>query len=771
MNPGMFRLLFLVCYFITFACDVHGQNQDDTSKLRKVFSNEVMDTSRIISKPDVNRDSVSAVNVEYPNIHFKPINEFNPLNQDSAVKNGLTVIKPGISGLITSESYATNYLDPFTPSEKMYSRFYGSPTLTLGNLPFVVDFYFTTEDNRFYNSNSVSVRFDVNRYKQNVQAKARAKLKSIDSAQQLLDERINGLDSVIEQNRQSIALQQVRLGELDTLKGKQPVYDFKGAVILGDSLLGDLPDLVNLTFDSIKIQPDSGVYMGILEQQRLRSEDYQRRKDSLEALMAFQHKLDSIRKNLKSADSNLKAMANNYRQLAGDKKISPDIIGGEKSWPGKIIAQTDHLDIGLIYPYFSELSLAGIPVKGVDYGFTVGSIAFSMVAGKTFVSNFESFGTARPKARFTRNVGGIQYRRKTGKTEFSQSVVMLWDGEKAENLSYPERNIIHTFGITRKMGKKLETGGSLAYSLNPLPSQYEESIEVQAYEPTDMLTNILKNNWAFDGMATYNLTSESRVKSTYRQVQAGFVNLSNPFLRNDYNEWEIQFRQKLFKRNVELESFYKSFRDNVSGFQVTTNRMSGYGIRLKTQFKKLPNLMAQYSPYQQGNNHPDSMYRTRNQLSVYSAVLTYMHRYKTGVLNTMISAINSHMEFSNMEKPVSNEFYNASVAWQSLKISFSVLAYRNQTKPNVDSLNFSGARITVRYKTGKMLEIQSSTFMDYYDSKAFRASTTLLLGIPMGKHFMTSAGIDLGLIRNLYGVDRQKVIGGRVIIAYQFGVK
>ena len=75
---------------------------------------------------------------------------------------------PTIGGSLRIENYGTNLQNPLQLNEPMYSRFYFTPSVSLFGLPFTTDLYFTTEDNSLYNSNSISLSFDIWKFKDNV---------------------------------------------------------------------------------------------------------------------------------------------------------------------------------------------------------------------------------------------------------------------------------------------------------------------------------------------------------------------------------------------------------------------------------------------------------------------------------------------------------------------------------------------------------------------------------------------------------------------------
>src|SRR5690606_20919711 len=112
------------------------------------------------------------------------------------------------------------------------------------------------------------------------------------------------------------------------------------------------------------------------------------------------------------------------------------------------------------------------------------------------------------------------------------------------------------------------------------------------------------------------IKNKVELEGVFKQVGAGFRAVGSPFLSVNFREYEMKYQHVLFKGRIKAEANYEELRDNISGFNINTNRMKGYGLKLSTSFAKLPNIIFSHAPYQQGNNHPDSLYRTNNQFSI-----------------------------------------------------------------------------------------------------------------------------------------------------------
>jgi hypothetical protein len=695
--------------------------------------------------------------------------------------------KVQLSGEIQSESFVTNYLDPFTPSEKVYTRVFGAPTVTIANLPFQVNFFYSTEANSYLNTNSIGVQFDVAQYKQNLKSQALEKLSGYKQAGQkikkdkellekqklnvksAIDQKKNellSLESQIEANKQE--LENRARAEIEKQKEKvrtkanEKIKESKDSL---QRLKQNAQDSITREKENQKEKLASSRQAGQLDS--LQKEFY-KKKALYDSLVNKYEQYEGLYQKYKDIDSIAEATINSYKEgLSQDQVLgmASKRIKNEKI--KSALAATNRLDFGLTYPSFNKYSIHGASVKGVDYGFSLKSTDVNLVGGRTFRNTFFALDEASP-VRFDRNVAGISLDHNLKKSTFTQGFVGVWDSKLIEPQDR-QHNFIYSLGYDFFISDKWKVSSLLAHSYvssNQLNLIQDEEAKQNAQVSFE---DALLNNWAASIESEFKLSPSSKFKVSLDQIQSGYQNIINPFLRKDNRELEAKISQKVFKRKVTLEANYKMFRDNLAGAALYTNRMQGYGLLVKSQFKKAPNFVLQYAPYQQGNNHPDSLFRTNNQLAVYSASVVYSTQLGKGSLTFLATAIQSHIDFSGMDHPVNNELFNASVSYQSGPIQATLMAYRNQTRPVVDSLNFSGVRLNLNVPLAGGMSLQANGFYDRYDNRAYRYSGILGISGQVIKKLTVSLNGEIGQIEGLYGLrNKRDVYSARLNLGYSF---
>ncbi|MBO6515021.1 MAG: hypothetical protein JJ975_00540 [Bacteroidia bacterium] len=683
-----------------------------------------------------------------------------------------------LSGEIVSESFVTNYQDPFTISEKAYSRFYGNPTIQVANLPFAVDFFVTTEDNTIYNSNSFRVRFDTETFKSNLQQKARDELQKVYQKKNIAREKQSELGSYKNQIKLQLDHKKSQLDQIDIQAKKNlnrhldvpNAQDELNPNGKADQIKKGKDRQINLIENAIKRTSDSllNPYNHITTERAAKLdstkyETYLKRKEQYEDLKRKYELVDSVYRLVNDLDS---AYGSRIEYLQS-QFANPDFIKqraaqklGSKKLAG-ILSNVDYFEVGINYPFFSKLSLNGTPVKGLNAGFTKGKNHFKLVGGRTFNNRINTFGLGQPNPEFTRNVQGVYYERMSSRGSLTISNTSIWD---PVTLTEPKRNFVQTLEVRRKLGKHLNIRATTAHSAyvdnRKLP---EPSSETK--HPGVIVQRL--NRMALKLEFKVQIDAQSKMSITNHRIYPGFINLSNPFMRNGYDEHRIQLDRKFLKRRLQTSVFYKHFADNITSIQQTTNTMKGYGISARTNLKKWPNLFVQHAPYEQGNNHPDSVFRVNNQLSVTTAGIIYVKKVKKTRVSVVSNYTRSQIDFNQGEAPVENEFYNLLLALKSPGLRASVNAYRNQSKPQIDTLNYRGVRIEVGQQSEKKVNVSSSIFFDYYDSHDLRYNWVTTASFHPLQKLSIQTSFGLGMIEGLYGVERKHVYSGRLLLKYR----
>lgn len=694
-------------------------------------------------------------------------------------------IKPKLSGSIISESYGTNFQDPFTRSEAVYSRLYGAPSIQLLGLPFNIDFFYTTEDNSFYNSNYITLDFDIHAFRQQLRQKAEEKVQEQMDAKKKAAQELTDVSKLeqqaklkLEQEKQKLTqtLEEAKSFISDTSGLKQQALD--KAVEQKDKLIDSGKEKLDKQKDSLSTEvtdtlSNLGVYQkgdsifqqaqvwqDSIEKIKVRVEQYQQHYDELKA------KYEKLKEIDKLAKDSLNYLKENYANQDFILAKAKDHPKAQKIL--KLASKVETFQLGLTNPIFSEYTLNGIPVKGGHTIFEFRETKVQLAIGKTFRSEANTFGLDQPRPDFVRNVVGVSYKHKLGKQEqnsISLSSVTLFDDNTVE---LPQQNVLHAVDFEGRAGAKVNYSLSLNHSI--LNKKESENAVITFTNDEGSVSSSFQNfidHFAIEGETEIKLSKTLNLTSSYKRVSPEYVSLGNPFLRNNFHEVDIKAKTKLFKRKITLTSFYKRLQDNITKLSETTNTMDGYGVSIRTNFRGPLNFQGQHSPYQQGNNNPDTAFRTDNQLAVTTANLIFNKKLGSTMLTSMLTYVNSTIEYNGGELQLNNTMYLSSTNFATGKFNLSVAASRNITGPVVDTLNFWGVRFGITQKSGKKVTYSLNSFLDRYDVGAFRHRSILQASISAIPKTTVTFSAEAGTIQGLYGIRSKDVFGGRVLIKYQ----
>lgn len=748
-----------------FCFQVHGQGLDSMENLYSQFACVDMDSGATKLPENLfNLDSILAL----------PSGGVNaPVNLDSFTQWSFYRRNISPEGSISLESFATNYQDPFTLSEKMYTRIYGSPGITLGNLPFRVDFFLTTEPNTLYNSNNVNLSFDVEQFKNKLRDQKMQSVASLASKKQVLGTKKSQLEVYKEELDTKLS---ERLLQLDSFTDLVDSYQVRSHI--NTTLTDKLPDttrlrkeinsMVNPYSDSLQHQADSNF--------RYRSTIYIDRRDSLhktreEVLTQYHQKqaeIELLRKRIDQVDSVLTTLKNidsvigvrteqltsnatnptRYRVFASRNKKLQKLIS--------LFDKIETLELGINYPVINQYSINGIPTKGVNLSFNHKNNRLQYVGGKTINTLINTFGLDQPGPEFTRNVHALAWSHRRAKTEFKVSTTTMWDNA---NDAPAHLNLVQTLDYAWQVTQRVNL------SLGSAHSTYDENRTSNSETPQEL--SIFQSQLyqsAFHSELRARLDGKSKLKVRAERIYPGFMNLANPFMRSGYDQIDAKIDRKFFKRRLHVAGSYKHFQDNILGNNQGTNTMQGYGFSMRTALKKYPNVFIQHNPYEQGNNHPDSLFRTNTQLSVTSVGVIYTKKGTKGVTNILGSATRSYIDFNKPEEvPVENRFFTLSANTQRKTLRMGLNAYRNTSLPSVDTLNYSGVRIDLEKTVKKTMKLTCSAFGDLYDSGSYRYLTTLGVTYVKKKTSVTLNG-SVGEVHKLFGLDQKRVLSCGMIV-------
>ncbi len=348
-----------------------------------------------MSRKDINISLDSIKKNATTNVDLK--SKFKDVNSDSLVKSHLNQHRSklknplshiDLSGAVVSESYYTNYLDPFSKSELFYSRLYGSPSISIYGLPLKTNFYYTTEDNSFYNSNFFTVEFDIEQFKKQMRQKAKEKLDA------RIKEQRNSLSNKLDISKQQQIVErqiQRKKHELGMLELNKPDFDFDlDTEKYQDAAKQFVSDSLNSIKDSTQsIASDRGAKYDSVYQKNYQK--YQQYQDSInqvrERIAQLESKKTELQAKYSEAKESYERLSDSLNMLKSDINSSDFWLSQAQQHPklkraASIVSKIQHFKVGTTNPYFSEYTLNGIPVKGLDLKYEIKSTELHITGGK-----------------------------------------------------------------------------------------------------------------------------------------------------------------------------------------------------------------------------------------------------------------------------------------------------------------------------------------------------------------------------------------------------
>jgi hypothetical protein len=684
------------------------------------------------------------------------------------------------SGEIRSESFYATAQNPMMRNEPMYSRLYISPTITLFGLPFKSNFFFTTENNNTWKSNFFSIRFDVNAMRRQAMADMQ---KQLDEAKQT--DRLRQVDlqkNILETQRYEQQLQDLKnqVPDADALQAElRQRAEEKGKAFLDaekeklkkklrnaaeeekvklerefkqkqDSIINHYKHQAGDSLLSAKGQATSEVDTAKLGK-------YLRMQSKLEQLKSAKEKIEQLRQ----ADSaqlmqKVSGMRNpdDIRRMAKDKMPNKKLLNN--------ILAVDRFGIGLVNPQYSEFTLFAASLKGIDIGVNKENYFYDLTLGKTTRQFTGPFSTVKPV--YERMIGVARF----GLGELKGDHVAFeylyaFDPKSDDKVTPMIRNGVANLSGQLTMLKNTKIEANLAQS-----TYREKYVQERVNYPGSSVVLDASANRAYQVKATQTAGENVKIEAQLKQTGAAFRTAGNPFLRRNFRELELKYEQQFLKKKIKVSGFYKEMRDNLVELNSATNRLKGYGLKMSTAFEKYPNLSVGYSPYQQGNNHPDSAYRTNNQFSITTAMLTYKKRFKSISWNGLVNYTRSAMEL-NDRGTVAYRLVSTVHTLQVGQRHTSVFSYMsNVTAPFVDSLNSNSIQLNHTYLAKKSLSIGLIAEHTVYKNHAFRTGGGLQVTSTVLKNFTVSLLTRYDRINKLWKLDNADVLTGKLILVWRW---
>jgi len=331
------------------------------------------------------------------------------------------------------------------------------------------------------------------------------------------------------------------------------------------------------------------------------------------------------------------------------------------------------LQFGATAPAYSELSISGVLLNGLNVNYQIGDFSLVGIAGR-INDNSSFFKLDREQHTYSKlYVAGFEQK---VSEKLNYGVYMLnsdfMDEDSLSFYNFLEANhaIAGKFS-TSVFKNKLKAEGEIALS-------YAQNKDVELFSDENTTTSTPSPFWIFrafgqkdnadDGsftdkaakltLSTSAFKNNTTFSVTSRYTGTGFYTPGNPFLLNDLFNVELGADQYIWKKKISASAYIIKNRDNLDGLKETTTSYYNMRAGLRFAFPKLPSLSLDYLPNVIINNYDQVEVNTLSATSAYSYRIGKIPCMISGSfidLNTL-SAVNDSTNFSSRFYQVINNF-------------------------------------------------------------------------------------------------------------------
>lgn len=581
------------------------------------------------------------------------------------------------------------------------SGVYVSPTINILGYPISASFFLDTDSDFYYNSASTfQLSFDTQAYKtilaERLKAAAMGKTQLLGStytqAETLFKERDN-IENMLQTTEVADLLRYADSNGIisqytsdsvafDLLSDQMNKYsDSAYLAALYDSLNCDSTRFngsIQSDMDSLQQIKDSLlVVMEKVEQTVLRTRQYL-------DLETRQQAIDS----LIMSDSTLAKAYDTYNTLNEIDVASysdPDYIKQQLAAIDQLkkaesfISGVDCFQIGMSSPVYSEFSMTGVLLNGIQAAYDFGDLSIITADGR-INDNSSLFTFDRYRETFSKLYSvGATYQIDSNLTY--GIYVLASDFNNTDTLSYynflEENNVIaQTASFTSKGGKvQLLSELALSYARNADFGNLTEQVGQQAATLWPFAT-IAQQDDVATGMFTDKaakleaITSIDKGKTSLHMagkwIGSGYYSPGNPFLINDLFSLEAGGSRNFYKNRAMLDLSIIRNQDNLSGLKEKTTAYYNLRSHLTLSIPSWPTIMVDYVPNVIINN------AEQIQVNMLSGVSQYSYRVfdRICMLNANIMHVTTQTEVEGFSTNYSSDVYSV---FQTLMLSDSEL--------------------------------------------------------------------------------------------------
>lgn len=298
------------------------------------------------------------------------------------------------------------------------------------------------------------------------------------------------------------------------------------------------------------------------------------------------------------------------------------------------------LGIGKTYPEYSELTVSGVPVNGLNLEFNPGILYFAIAAG----NNSEGIDEFSFKRSFLS--GRIGLGKKENEHLFFTLLKMKDDDQSIlppvnPFLTPQENQVIGTEGKIFLFNHLLALTGEGAVSMF---TRDVRDAEIQNGSLPGFVKSIYNPklsttfDYAFRGSAVFDQPKNDTYGSfTVTRVGPGYISLASPNIRSDQLMVEAKINKKFPGRIIGMKMFVKYYQDNITNWKTSTTTTAALGLSFDFNIPKMPYFTIGYSPYFQSNDAVPANQKIKNDNHILNFMTGYSYQLGSIYASTLFS--------------------------------------------------------------------------------------------------------------------------------------
>lgn len=263
------------------------------------------------------------------------------------------------------------------------------------------------------------------------------------------------------------------------------------------------------------------------------------------------------------------------------------------------------LGIGRTYPEYSELTVSGVPVNGLNLEFNPGILYLAVAAG----NNTEGIAEVSYKRSFMAGRIGL------GQKENAHLFFTLLKMKDDDQSILPPVNLF----LTPQENQVFGTEGKISLFNNLLSLKGEGAVSLFTRDLRDAeiqdgsLPSFVKSIYnpkistSYDYALRVSAVFDQPKNDTYgsfaiSRIGPGYISLAAPNIRSDQLMLEAKINKKFPGKKIGMKMYVKFYQDNVVNWKTSTTTTASFGLSFDFNFPKLPYFSIGYSPYFQNND-------------------------------------------------------------------------------------------------------------------------------------------------------------------------